>query len=108
MRLEPDFAVAHYGLAKALAEDGQLTDAIAHYVEALRLKPREASFADNLAAAYAAAGRADEAVKTATKAETLAQAAGQTELARDIERRVKLYERMVSQPAPATPRRPSR
>ena len=108
VRLEPDFAVAHYGLAKALAEDGQLTDAIAHYVEALRLKPREASFADNLAAAYAAAGRADEAVKTATKAETLAQAAGQTELARDIERRVKLYERMVSQPAPATPRRPSR
>ena len=45
-----------------------------------------------LAAAYAEAGRLNEAARAATKALELARAAGQEALARDIARQIKLYE----------------
>ncbi|MGA2093176.1 MAG: tetratricopeptide repeat protein [Sedimentisphaerales bacterium] len=51
------------------------------------------SFLDTLAATYAAAGRFDEAIKTAEKAITGARAAGQEELAREIEGRLQLYQK---------------
>ena len=48
-------------------------------------------FSDTLAAAYAAVGQFAEAVTAAEKALRLAQVAGQTALARQIESRLELY-----------------
>lgn len=53
--------------------------------------PERALVLDPLAAAYAAAGRFDEAVQTAERALELARAAGQDRLARDIEARLVEY-----------------
>ncbi len=50
-----------------------------------------ASELDALAAAYAEAGRFDEAIKTASKAIDMATAAGDKKLAREIRGRVELY-----------------
>jgi thiol-disulfide isomerase/thioredoxin len=50
------------------------------------------SLLDTLAAAYAAGGRFDEAITSAKKAIGLAQARAQPQLARKIERRLRLYE----------------
>jgi protein O-mannosyl-transferase len=47
---------------------------------------------DTLAAAYAEAGRFSEAIATARQALELARAAGKADLARDIERRISLYQ----------------
>ena len=46
---------------------------------------------DTLAAAYAEAGRFDQAVEAATKAVSLARAAGNMELAGAIQKRLALY-----------------
>ena len=94
VRLAPDFASAQYDLGRVLAEEGENAKAIAHYSAAVRLKPESPEFADNLAAAYAAAGRLDDAIGTARRAGTLAAEAGRPELAREIEQRVALYEHM--------------
>ncbi|MGD1020854.1 MAG: hypothetical protein ABSA12_16205, partial [Verrucomicrobiia bacterium] len=48
-------------------------------------------YLDTLAAAYAAAGRFQEAVATAQKAIDLARAAGQAESVKEIEARLELY-----------------
>jgi len=52
---------------------------------------KDAFFLDTLAAAYAEAGRLDEAVATATEALTLAQTSGKTDLATAIQRRIELF-----------------
>jgi tetratricopeptide (TPR) repeat protein len=52
---------------------------------------RDTDCLDTLAAAYASAGRFDEAVSTAKEAWRLAQAAGQASLAEDIHIRLQLY-----------------
>ena len=53
---------------------------------------QDASILDTLAAAYASAGRFDQAVITAQKALALAHAAQQHQLAGDIAQRLKLYQ----------------
>ena len=77
------------------------SDAIAHYEAATRLQPKEAEFCDNLAAAYVAAGRIEQAVATATRAVELAHNAGQDDLASDAARRLALYRRMLARKAEA-------
>ena len=64
---------------------------------------------DTLAAAYAAAGRFPEAVTTAEKAIQLAQSAGQTALAKEIQSRCELYRagRPYRRLLPSTRRRPA-
>jgi len=57
-----------------------------------RAKDSESTFLDTLAAAYAEAGRYDEARKTAQKAIKLARSLGQDDLAEPIEQRLQLYE----------------
>jgi len=52
---------------------------------------KEPNFLDTLAAAYAAAGRFDQAVSAAEKALRLAQSAGKDKLASDIKSRLDLY-----------------
>ena len=71
----------------------------ADIAEAIRLAVRacarsqrpDAHTLDALGAAYAAAGRFDDALGAAEEARALADSSGQTELARDIERRLQLY-----------------
>jgi tetratricopeptide (TPR) repeat protein len=53
---------------------------------------KEPGFLDTLSASYAAAGKFTEAKSVAEKAITGARAAGQEELAREIEGRLKLYQ----------------
>jgi len=48
-------------------------------------------FLDTLAVAYAAAGRFAEAVETAEKAITIAEAAGKKKMADDIRKRLELF-----------------
>lgn len=53
---------------------------------------KDPDYLDTLAVAYAAAGRFEEAVKTANRAVDFAKAAGQEDLVSEIGKRIKLYE----------------
>ena len=64
------------GLAEALVRDAEKSDA---------------NSLDTLAAAYAAAGRFDEAIRVASQAAELAQEQGQTEMGEQIRARLALY-----------------
>ena len=70
---QPEEAI---GLAESLVRDGQKSDA---------------NSLDTLAAAYAAAGRFDEAIRVATQAEALAQKQGESEVGDQIRSRLALY-----------------
>jgi tetratricopeptide (TPR) repeat protein len=70
---QPEEAI---GLAEALVRDAQKSDA---------------NSLDTLAAAYAAAGRFDEAIRIASQAETLAQERGENEIGGQIRERLALY-----------------
>jgi hypothetical protein len=88
-------ALSSLSWLRATASDPRLRDG----GEAVRLAERacqltqskEASLVGILAAAYAEAGRFDEAVATAQKAHVLAQAAGQKDVATRTEQLLKLY-----------------
>jgi protein O-mannosyl-transferase len=70
---QPEEAI---GLAEALVRDARKSDA---------------NSLDTLAAAYAAAGRFDEAIRTATQAETIAMEQGDSEVGDQIRSRLALY-----------------
>jgi tetratricopeptide (TPR) repeat protein len=117
LRLRPSFAVVHLSLANALASVGRRQEAVPHYIHLAWMlatrgpaeggdPARAVQFAerarqlsrhdspecfDTLAAAYAAAGRFDDAVTTAEQAVRLAESAGQTPLAKKIRSRLELY-----------------
>jgi tetratricopeptide (TPR) repeat protein len=96
-RLAPEQPEALANLARILATapDEKLRDG----AEAVRLAERACTPAnrrdplmlDTLAAAYAEAGRFDDAVRTAEEALALASGAGQRNLAEDIRKRLALY-----------------
>src|SRR6202167_1037861 len=54
--------IAHNNLGVSLADQGKLDEAIAHYSEALRIKPDYADAHNNLGAALADQGKVDEAI----------------------------------------------
>jgi Flp pilus assembly protein TadD len=54
--------VAHYTLGNALAQQGNLAEAMAHYQEALRMKPNHAEVHNNLGNALALQGNLAEAI----------------------------------------------
>jgi tetratricopeptide (TPR) repeat protein len=86
----PDEGDALYNLASALTAEGAFEEAIQLAERASRLTDRkDAAVLDVLAAAYAGAGRFDEAVATARAA--LALLPTQSELAISIQRRLDLY-----------------
>lgn len=64
LQFAPDLAMAHYNLANLLARTpARLPEAIAHYEQAAQLAPRDPSVRNNLAVAYANAGRTDDAIR---------------------------------------------
>jgi tetratricopeptide (TPR) repeat protein len=97
LRIKPDFAEAYNNLAWLLAthtpaEGGDAVRAADLAQRACELTSnRRAGYLDTLAAAYAAAGRFNEAVATAQKAIELARAAGQPKLVGEYEARLELY-----------------
>jgi tetratricopeptide (TPR) repeat protein len=78
---------------------------LAQHACTLQGKP-DAGRLDTLGAAYASAGRFDEAIATAKEARRLAEAAGQIVLAEDIHMRLQLYRdrKPYREPIPARPR----
>jgi tetratricopeptide (TPR) repeat protein len=98
VRLLPDNPEALSGLAwvQAVHPDEALRDprsAVRLAERASRLAKGDAAILDGLAAAYASAGRYDDAVRTAQRAEARAVDSGAMELAEAIRERVKLYRR---------------
>jgi tetratricopeptide (TPR) repeat protein len=99
VKLNPDSVDVHNNLALILAtvED----EKVRNPDEAIRLAQRACEITDykrpvtltTLAIAYAAAGRFDEAIKTAEKAKELATASGQRKFAADIDEYLELYKR---------------
>jgi tetratricopeptide (TPR) repeat protein len=58
-----DNFVAHNNLGTALADQGRLPEAIAHYEEAVKIQPGYAEAFNNLGVAFGAQGRLDEAIE---------------------------------------------
>ncbi len=93
-RLKPENAKYRYSLAMALAAHGEFDEAIDHYSEAVAKQPEidtSATMHDLLGVNYSRIGRFNEAISFAEKAVELARAAGNEQLARDIEDRIELY-----------------
>jgi len=97
LRLKPDSVAAQNNLAWLLAtlppaDGGDPARAVTLARRACELTGnREAPYLDTLAAAYAATGRFAEAVDTARKGVELARAAGQAQVASEIETHLALY-----------------
>ena len=97
LRLKPDSAESANNLAWLLAtlppaDGGDPVRAVTLARRACELTgDRLSPYLDTLAAAYAAAGRFDEAIAAAQKAIELASAAGQPQVAKEIEGHRQLY-----------------
>jgi tetratricopeptide (TPR) repeat protein len=110
VRLDPNATAYLNDLAWLLATDPRAevrngAEAVRLAEEACRLSGgKEARFWGTLDAAYAEAGRFDDAVATATKARDLALAAGNSEIAQLAEGRLALYRtrKPYRSPAPST------
>ncbi len=97
LRLKPDWVISMNSLAWLLATHNQ--DKFRNPEEAIRLAERaceltnygNAGLVDTLAAAYAAAGKFPDAVKTTERAMDLAESANQQQLADEIKKRLELY-----------------
>jgi tetratricopeptide (TPR) repeat protein len=97
IKLAPEWAEAMNNLAWVLAAAND--ESLHNTDEAVRLAERaceltkyeSAGMLDTLAVGYAAAGRFSDAIGTTEKAVELAQAAGEQELAEDIQKRLELY-----------------
>ena len=97
LRSKPDYAEAENSLAWLLAtlapaDGGDPVRAVTLAERACELtNNRVAGYLDTLAVAYAAAGRFNDAIATAQKAIEMAGTAGQHQLVREIETRLKSY-----------------
>jgi tetratricopeptide (TPR) repeat protein len=68
MSLRPDYAAAHNNLGVALADKGQMDEAIQEYQKAIDVEPTYARAHDNLGRALQAKGKLDEAIAEHRKA----------------------------------------
>lgn len=100
LQIKPDYVPAMEGLAWIYATAGGKA-ASQHAVQAVRLAEqacrisgcKQSGEVDTLAAAYANAGRFEEAVKTAEEAFSIAKAAGEDDFADSIQARIDLYKK---------------
>ena len=96
LKLNPKFVASANNLAWLLATNETVRDgarAVALLENLLQNREtRTPGNLDTLAAAYAEAGRFDEALKTATEAVRLAKAEGDARKSRSIQKRLSLYQ----------------
>jgi protein O-mannosyl-transferase len=96
LRADPDLARAHSNLGVALAALGRGDDALEQFRAAARLEPErgsgQAQLWAALDAAYAEAGRFDEAIVAAQKARAAALAEGRAGLAAGAGKRIESYQ----------------
>ncbi len=90
LEFDPTLAEAHVLLANSAARHGNTAEAAEHLRLAVRINPRLPDDYLNLAAAFADAGQFPNAIGAAATARDLAAAAGQPNLAADIQRRLDL------------------
>jgi tetratricopeptide (TPR) repeat protein len=62
IRLNPDYAEAHYNLANILRDRGRSDEAFEHYQQAIRVKPSFAQAQNNLAVEMLLSGKLDDAI----------------------------------------------
>lgn len=62
IRLDPDYALAHYNLGRARYLQGQMEQAVAAFEEAIQIDPEMAEAYTNLGAVYSAQGKTEEAI----------------------------------------------
>jgi TPR repeat protein len=95
LRINPDHPKVQNNLAWLLATHTDVGDPVRAVTLAERAckltNNRVASYLDTLAAAYATAGRFDDAIATARRAIELARADGQTQLVSKVQSRLDLY-----------------
>ena len=97
VRIKPDYTKALDKLARLLAvipppSGGNRVRAVTLAERTCKLSGNQVpGYLDTLAVTYAAVGRFNDAIATAEKAVTLARAAGRSQLAEEIEERLKLY-----------------
>jgi tetratricopeptide (TPR) repeat protein len=91
IRLKPYYPTAYYNLGVIMNMQGKHDEAIKYLGQALRLNPNWPGALDALAIAYAAKGNFLQAVETAEKGISIAEAAGQKALADEIRNRLHLY-----------------
>ena len=91
LRLKPYYPMAYYNLGVIMNMQGKHDEAIKYLDQALKLNPNWPGALDALAIAYAGKGDFPQAVETANKGITTAEAAGQKALADEIRKRLHLY-----------------
>ena len=104
VRLDPNYARAHYLLALVLVSQGFTEDTVKHYAKAVALQPAidsSVNLHSLLAANYAKSGRFEEAVHSAERALQLALAAGKDDAARELTERLKQYKGQSALPKQA-------
>lgn len=68
LKLDPNSSIAHYNLARFLAKQGNHTEAISHYREALSIQPADADAHNNLGLLLAIRGDVDAGLEEFEKA----------------------------------------
>jgi tetratricopeptide (TPR) repeat protein len=64
LALKPDWAVAHFRLARDYAQTGRTNEAITHWTKAIQYNPQFFGAYDQLAAAYVSQGNVQKAIDT--------------------------------------------
>jgi tetratricopeptide (TPR) repeat protein len=85
VELRPEYVDAHYNLGLALVALQRDTEAVEEFREVLRLDPKHITAQPELAKAYARLKRPADAIATAKEASASARAAGDIELANQID-----------------------
>ena len=94
VRLDPNNAEAHYSLARVLAEQRELDQALKHYSKALQIRPgvdTSPTLHYLLAMNYGEARQFRQAALSAQKALDLARAAGDQKLAQEINKWLEFF-----------------
>ncbi len=68
LKIQPDYADAHYNLGYALAKSGRLDEGLAHFRQAVRLEPNRVKYLNNLGVALVLKGNHAEALEHFTSA----------------------------------------
>ena len=93
VQIEPGYATAQHRLGAVMCRQGQAAEGLGHLSLAARLKPNSVEILQDLAWALAETGEFADAVSVAERALRLAEAAGESDLAKEITERIERYER---------------